>query len=145
MKGERIQAKLFVFMYDLKLFSKSEEQIDALARTAHIFSTDIGMEFGMKTCGMLAIKRGKVVRCEGTELPNSTIMKDVKKEGYTYLGTVELDKIKENEMKEKTIKRYNQRLRLEIWSRNTTVEREGIERCGQEIKENNEIVWSVTH
>ena len=37
-------------------------------------------------------------------------MKEVKKEGYTYLDTVELDKIKENEMKEKTIKEYKQRL-----------------------------------
>ena len=31
-------------------------------------------------------------------------MKEVKKEGYTYLGIVELDKIKENEMKEKNNK-----------------------------------------
>ena len=33
-------------------------------------------------------------------------MKEVEKEGYTYLGIVELDKIKVNEMKEKTIKQY---------------------------------------
>ena len=39
-------------------------------------------------------------------------MKEVEKEGYTYLGKVELDKVKENEMKEKTIKEYQQRLRL---------------------------------
>ena len=30
-------------------------------------------------------------------------MKVVEKEGYTYLGTVELDKVKEIEMKEKWI------------------------------------------
>ena len=34
-----------LFMDDLKVFSKSEEQIDTLVRTAHAFSTDIGMEF----------------------------------------------------------------------------------------------------
>ena len=50
------------------------------------------------------MKRGKIVRCDGIELPNGEIMKEVELEGYTYLGRVELDKIKENEMKEKTIK-----------------------------------------
>ena len=33
-------------------------------------------------------------------------------EEYTYLGVVELDKIKENEMKEKTMKEYKRRLLL---------------------------------
>ena len=91
-------------MDDLKLFSKSEEQMDTLVKTVHIFSTDIGMEFGTKKCGILTMKRGKVVRCEGVKLPNCEVMKEVEKEGYTYLGIVELDKIKENEMKEKIIK-----------------------------------------
>ena len=83
--------------------------MDTLGRTIHGFSTDIGMEFGMKKCRILTIKRGKVVRCEGIKLPNCEVMKEVKKEGYTYLGIVELDTIKENEMKEITIKEFKQR------------------------------------
>ena len=93
-----------LFMDDLKLFSKSEEQMDTIVRTVHVFSTDTGLAFGMKKCGILIIQRGKVVRCEGIKLPNCEVIKEVEKEGYTYLGIVELDKIKENEMKEKTIK-----------------------------------------
>ena len=58
------------------------------------------------------MKRGKVVKCDGIKLPNNEVMKEVEKEGYTYLGIVELNKIKENEMKEKTIKEYKRRLRL---------------------------------
>ena len=46
-----------LYMDDLKLFAKSEEQIDTLVRTVHVFST----EFGMKKCGILTMKRGKVV------------------------------------------------------------------------------------
>ena len=49
-------------MDDLKLFSKSEEQMDTLVRNVHVFSADIGMEFGMKKCGILTMKRGKVVK-----------------------------------------------------------------------------------
>ena len=40
-------------MDDLKLFPKSEEQMDTLVRTVYVFSTDIGIEFGMKKCGIL--------------------------------------------------------------------------------------------
>ena len=106
-----------LFMGNLKLFSKSEGQMDTLVRTIYVFSTDIGMDFGMKKCGILNMKRGKVVRYERIKLTNGEIMKEVEKEGYTYLGIVELDKIKENEMKEKTIKEYKRRLRLVVKSK----------------------------
>ena len=106
-----------LYMDDLKLFTKSEEQIYTLVRTVHVFSTDIGMEFGMKKCGILTMKRGKVVRSEGIMLPNNEVMKEVGKEGYTYLSIVELDKIKEDEMKNKTIKEYKRRLRMILKSK----------------------------
>ena len=95
-----------LYMDDLKLYGKSEEQIDSLVRTVHIVSTDIGMELGYRKCGLLIVKRGKIVRNQGIELPNGQTMKEVEQEGYKYLGIVELDKMKENEMKEKTIKEY---------------------------------------
>ena len=83
-------------------------------KNIHVFSTDIEMEFGMKNYGILTMKRGKVVRSQGIKFRNNEEMKDFETEGYTYLGTVELDKIKDNEMKKnkKTIKEYKQSLRL---------------------------------
>ena len=57
--------KHLLYVDDVKLFAKSEEQIDTLVRTVHAFSSDIGMEFGIKICGILTMKRGKVVICEG--------------------------------------------------------------------------------
>ena len=106
-----------LFMDDLKLFGKNEEQIDSLVNTAHIFSTDIGMEFGLRKCGVVTLKRGKLARCEGIELPDGEVMKEVEQEGYTYLGIVELDKIKEKEMKEKITREYKRRLRLILKSK----------------------------
>ena len=105
-----------LYMDNLKLFAKSEEQTDTLVRTVHIFSTNIGMEFGMKKCRILTMKRGKVVRYGGIMLSNNEVMKEVEKEGYTYLGIVELDKIKEDEMKKKT-KEYKRRLLLILKSK----------------------------
>ena len=49
--------------------------MDALVRTAYVFSTDIGLGFGMKKCGILTMKRGNVVRCEGIMLPNSEVIR----------------------------------------------------------------------
>ena len=40
------------------------------------------------------------------------VIKDVEKERNTYLGISELDKIKKNEIKEQTIKKYQRRFRL---------------------------------
>ena len=91
-----------IFMDDLKLIAKSEEQTNILVRTVYMFSTDIGMEFGIKKCGIITMKRIKIVKTERIKLPDGEVMKQVGQEGYTYLGIIELDKIKKTEMKEKT-------------------------------------------
>ena len=101
-----------LFMDDLKLYAKSEGQTNTLVRTVHVFSTDIGMEFGIKKCGILKVKRGKIVKIEGIKLADGEVMKQVGQEGYKYLGIIELDKIKETEMKKKITKEYKGRQRL---------------------------------
>ena len=105
------------FMDDLKLFAKSKNQIDPLVQTAHIFSEDIGMQFGIKKCGVLIMERGKVIRTDGIRLPDGQHMKDIDEIDYTYLGILETDKIKEKEMKEKFSREYMRRLRLILRSK----------------------------
>ena len=48
-----------LFIDDLKLYAKSEEQKNTLVRTLHVFSTDIGIEFVIKNYGIFTMKRGK--------------------------------------------------------------------------------------
>ena len=91
-------------MDDLKLFAKSEDQTNKLVRIVYVFSTDMNIEFRIKKCGILTMKRGKIVKSEGMKLPDSERMKQVRQDGYTYLGIIEFDKIKETEMKEKITK-----------------------------------------
>ena len=55
-------------MDDLKRFGKSYEQIDSLVQTVHTFSIDIGLEFGIRKCGVLVLKRGKNAKMEGVVL-----------------------------------------------------------------------------
>ena len=89
-----------------------------LGRSSFVISGIDSTKFSLKSIGAVKrAKRAKVVGCKGIKLPNCEVMKEVEKEGYTYVGTVELDKIKENEMKEKTIKEYKQRLKLVLKSK----------------------------
>ena len=93
-----------LFMDHLKLYAKSEEQTNTLERTVHVFSTDIGMEFGIKKRGILTMKKGKNVKSEGIKLLDREVMKQVGQEGYIYLDIIELDTIKETEMNEKKLR-----------------------------------------
>ena len=83
-----------LFMDDLKLYAKSEEQTNTLVRTVYEFSTNIGMKFRIKKCVILTMKRSKIVKSEGIKLPDGEVIKQVGKEGDTYLGIIGLDKIK---------------------------------------------------
>ena len=58
--GKKINHLLF--MDDLKLFAKNEDQINNLVNTVRIFSEDMRMEFGLPKCVVLIMKRGKVVK-----------------------------------------------------------------------------------
>ena len=63
------------------------------------------------------MERGKIIRKDDIRLPNVQHMKDIDETGYTYLGILETDKIKEKEIKEKFSKEYLQRLRLILRSK----------------------------
>ena len=49
--------------------------MDSLVQTIHIFSKDIGMEFGIEKCAMLVIEKGKIVKSVGIELPGGRVIK----------------------------------------------------------------------
>ena len=66
-----------LFIDDLKLFGKSNEQIDSLVQVVFRFSEDVGMEFVLKKCGVVTVKKGKLVKFDGIFLPNNEIMKEV--------------------------------------------------------------------
>ena len=70
------------------------------------------MEFGLKKCGVVILKKGKLVKFDGIHLLNQKIMKEVDENRYTYLGILESDEIKEHEMKNKVTAEYKRRLRL---------------------------------
>ena len=52
----------------IKLYAKNEQDIDALLHLTRVFSSDIGMKFGLEKCGRLIVNRGKVKSTSGITL-----------------------------------------------------------------------------
>ena len=98
-------------MDDLKLYGKSENEIKGLVSTVD-FSQDIGMEFGIKKCGVIIMNRGKVKSTDGIELPSGEKIREIDEGGYKYLGILEYDRVKEQEMKDKFRNEYFRRTNL---------------------------------
>ena len=81
-------------MDDLKRYGKGDDQLDSLVQTKFTFSENIGMEFCLKKCRVVILKRRKIVKLDGIHLPNQEIMKEVDKTAYTYLGILKLNELK---------------------------------------------------
>ena len=85
-------------MDDLKLYGKSENEIKGLVSTVEVFIQDISMEFSIRKCGVIIMNGGKVKSTEGIELPNGEQIREIEKDGCKYLGILEYDRVKEQEM-----------------------------------------------
>ena len=101
-----------LYMDDLKLFGRSIKEINALTSIVSNFSNDIGMEFGLSKCAVMSIKRGKIVNSGDMELSDGTRIHHLRtEESYKYLGMLEADSIKQEQMKKKTKQEYLKRVR----------------------------------
>ena len=70
------------------------------------------MQFGIDKCAMLVMKKEKLVKSDGIQLPNYKIIKSLEEgDSYKYLGVLEADKVMVNEMKDKVKKEYYGRVR----------------------------------
>ena len=69
------------------------------------------MEFGLPKCGVLIMKRGKVVKSEVISIPDGKMIKNVEECGCKYLGTLESDSVKHEEIKYQMKKKYIRKVR----------------------------------
>ena len=74
-----------MYMYDIKLLSKNEKELETQIHIVTIYSQDIGMEFGIEKCAMPVMKSGKRHLPDGMELPNQIKIRTLgEKETYKY-------------------------------------------------------------
>ena len=124
-KLSRSQEKIYHLMYrdDIKLFAKYEKELETLIHAVRIYSQNIGMEFGIEKYAMLVSDKRHMT--DGMELPNHDKIRTLgENETYRYLGILETDSIKQEEMKHKIQKEYLRRTRklleTKFTSRNLT-------------------------
>ena len=67
-------------MDDLKLLSCTGKELNLLVQTIHVFSKDIGMEFGIEKCAMLMIETGKILKSVGIEMPDDKVIKSLQED-----------------------------------------------------------------
>jgi hypothetical protein len=53
-----------LYMDDLKLIAKTEEELQKQIQTVKTFSDDINMEFGLEKCAKITFKRGKLTHLQ---------------------------------------------------------------------------------
>ena len=110
MSFQKAKINHLLFMDYLKLYSRSQNRLDALVQTIRVFSEDGGMEFGIEKCAMLVMEKEKIVKSVGTELPDGKVIQSLKKgESYKYLGILEADKFLEKKKKLNVWKEYIRR------------------------------------
>ena len=108
--GEMINNLLF--MDNLKMYSKRESVVDCFIQTVRIFREDNGMKFWIDKGDMLVMKKMKIVKSDGIELPNEKVIKLLEeRENYKYLGWLEADEVMVNKIKDKVKKKYYRRVR----------------------------------
>ena len=67
----------------------------------NIFSDDVGMVVGLDKCVVLVLKRLKMVRTEGIKVLDRKRMREVKLDGWKYLGVLQLYSTMNRDVKER--------------------------------------------
>ena len=73
-----------LYMDDLKLYAKSQSEIESLIHTVRIFSDDIGKAFGLDICATIKMKRRKLVEMERVTLAEGNEMSALEEDGECY-------------------------------------------------------------
>jgi len=106
-----------LYMDDLKLIAKSEEELKIQIQTVKIFSDDIHMEFGFEKCAKIAFERGKLFHSQNLAIDINRAIQELEQgKTYKYLGTEESEDIQHQQMKERLKKEYSRRLRMILQS-----------------------------
>jgi hypothetical protein len=99
-------------MDDLKLLSRSEEDLENEIKIEKAISKDINVNFGLEKCAKICLKKGRVQRKTYIESTLEGIKEMDPRKGYKYLGIEESCDIEHKIEKEKLNKEYFRRWRL---------------------------------
>ena len=107
----------FLYMDDLKIYAKSDKEVESLLNTVRVFSKDIHMEFGFEKCAKVIINRGKMTTSENFNLSLGKQMRQLEiDEAYKYLG-IQQSNVNHSQVVKNTVSEYNRRVRAILKSK----------------------------
>jgi len=91
-----------LYMDDLKLIAKSEEELRNQIQTVKTFSDHIHMDFGLEKCAKFTFKKGKLIHSQNLKIDiNREIQELEQGKTYKYLGIEECEGTQHQQMKER--------------------------------------------
>jgi len=109
----KTKTSYLLYMDDLKLIAKSEEELQKQIQTVKTLSDDIHMEFGLEKCSRIAFKRGQLAHSQNLVIDiNREIQEPEQGKTYKYLGIKESEGIQHQQMKERLKQQNSRRLRM---------------------------------
>ena len=66
-----------LFMDNLNLYGKSENEIKGVFFNVEVFSHDIVVELGIKKCGVIIMNKGKVKSTDGIKLSIGEMIREI--------------------------------------------------------------------
>jgi hypothetical protein len=102
-----------LYMDDLKLIAKSEEELRKRVYTVKTFSDDIHMDFGLEKCAKITFKKGKLIHLQNLVIDMNRDIQELEQgKTYKYLGIEESEGIQHQQMKKRLKQEYRRRLRM---------------------------------
>jgi len=102
-----------LYMDDLKLIAKSEEEFQKQIQIVKTFSNDIHVDFGLEKCAKITLKEGKLIYSQNLVIDiNREIQEFEQGKMYKYLGIEESEGIQHQQMKERLKQEYSRRLKM---------------------------------
>ncbi|KAI5714183.1 hypothetical protein M8J76_012376 [Diaphorina citri] len=100
-----------LYVDDLKIYARNNDELQSLLETTAIFSSDINMQFGIEKCATLEVKRGNIVHQENIELALTPFKFPSLESFYKYLGMSQDLVLNKSEAKEKVKNAYASRMK----------------------------------
>jgi len=113
--SDKIRINHLLYMDDIKLYAESPQQLQRLINAVKDYSDSMKMKFGLEKCKIVDVVNGRLNDdCSNNfEFSNGDSIQTLKLESdsYKYLGILQLNDLKQAEMKEQVRKEYKKRVR----------------------------------
>jgi len=103
-----------LYMDDLKLYGRNENDLNLLLRTVSIFCEDVNMTINLKKSVILVVSRSKITHSSGVELGKLGVLKETP---YKYLDILQDFVVQSTEVKHKVLSEYYCRCRKVLSSK----------------------------